>query len=71
MKDRLTEILKSCFKGANSIEELADKLIAEGVRVPLDVVIENPIITKEEARKIFEEMEKANARKQQAKRRPF
>ena len=31
MKDRLTEILKSCFKGVNSIEELADKLIAEGV----------------------------------------
>jgi hypothetical protein len=31
MKDRLTEILKKCFKGSNSIEELADKLIAEGV----------------------------------------
>ena len=34
MKDRLTEILKKCFKSTNSIEELADKLIAEGVIVP-------------------------------------
>lgn len=34
MKDRLTEILKKCFKDANSIEELAEKLIDEGVIVP-------------------------------------
>lgn len=34
MKDRLTKILKESFKNANSIEELADKLIDAGVIVP-------------------------------------
>lgn len=34
MKNKLTEILKESFKGANSIEELADKLIDAGVIVP-------------------------------------
>ena len=31
MKDKLTETLKACLKSAKSIEDLAEKLISEGV----------------------------------------